>query len=581
MATSFDLRYVLVAPATAKSTDLDRQWARLTGTDSGNRIVLPARQTFDATTAPNMATASVAVIPWVTGARFAAQPASTLTMTSDGWVEHRNGGFRVRDVVITGTIGPMPYSTKQTSEAMRQGASRSGTPQVSQTQSAQVLPPAFQALLQAIDLFNRRAADPTMVLHLYSLDEGRYYVVVPTAQAQYRDDRSRGVSWHYEFRFKALDPVTPPAFLGAAQGLPSTQTKAWYEQVRDALNTAHAGVGAALSYVKSGVRIATTVMDRLTDQVAAFQSDAQDTLDVIDSLMHEPQTVFHRAEAVKGSWNVLRQTFHDVIQGTTRMYAPGSTAWSSYPPDTSRPLPPAARVPSAAYGVPAIVSTVASVDDAVHGAIVSSRLGIAQERPTLRAYPIGPGDTPESIAYAVAGDASLWPVLMAMNKLRAPYISAARLPGTAGPGDLILIPVSGTGTVNTLPGDAVSDEALFGRGMKLTPDGDWSMAPDTEGTETVAGVDCVAQGVSVRVQTTQGDNPVFPTLGLPEAIGIENVSESSFAVAAFWQLFRDDRIVSLRRFDMTGGGDTLGFDAEAVLVDSRTLPTSSAMTLGG
>jgi hypothetical protein len=206
---------------------------------------------------------------------------------------------------------------------------------------------------------------------------------------------------------------------------------------------------------------------------------------------------------------------------------------------------------------------------------------------------VGQGDTIQSLAAKHIGDARLWLDLVTVNDLKPPYITAgAKLPGTLAPGDPIIVPIaratepaavlsSGTG-----PRGIPQAETFLGRDFELsqTTKGRFGWSVDlahgaTDGNK-IFGVSNLGQGIESRLRTTRGHNILFPNVGMPRVIGV-NQTRDTLAEANFrarQQLLADPRVDKIRDFSFEVETDAIsirakvqpvGFDTTRVI--SRTI----------
>lgn len=586
----FRMRYVLAVPDRGAKEATRNAADTLQVPSSSSRLILPsevsARASSYATATPideilpPWPGANVAVIPWASEIRWDEPAATSVTMTRSAWVTERHeGGFRVRGLSISGDLGPLPYSADQ-SAAMQaltllqaNGAER-GTAYTSLRElnpdAFDKLPEAFRTLLDAYALVERVAMDSALELHLYSIDEGRFYLVEPLRKAQIRAARNR-CGWHYDFVFQALAPVRPPKIVAVQSAMPvaSLAAKNWFENTLAAVKSAVAAVDAVISKIRGAFQTAESYVRRVAEAAQSVANTLADAAQTLGYVTHLPIRVLRRLERVVGSFRSAWMDLRDALFLTGR-----AGGGSDSTGDAISPLPSSSSAP-----VRDALALAYAADDAMASALATMRLGALAFQATSRTMTIRRGDTIRDLAAEIMGDASYWRVLADMNNLRAPYVADSRPPGAMGPGDKLVLPADTQGTTGSLADPEVStEERLYGRGIRLDADGDWQAAADLQGVATVAGVACAEQGLRVRCETEIGTNLLFPSLGLPPVLGEENTETSSrsYGVAVMWQLNRDDRVARVRDLAVVDNGNTLEPAAIVDLIGTEQVAVGDA-----
>lgn len=165
-------------------------------------------------------------------------------------------------------------------------------------------------------------------------------------------------------------------------------------------------------------------------------------------------------------------------------------------------------------------------------------------------YVVKSGDTLQSIAQRVLGNAELWPDIAEMNGLVYPYISNSSSVGIVSPGDILWL--------KSNRGDSTIDEVSFGADLKLSTDksilsynvggdlvvnaeGDYSLAEDLE---------CLLQDTSHRLMTTFGSLPYHPSYGSRISGMIGSKKDDGWETRINIEISRtikcDDRIKNIR-----------------------------------
>jgi len=217
------------------------------------------------------------------------------------------------------------------------------------------------------------------------------------------------------------------------------------------------------------------------------------------------------------------------------------------------------------------------------GATTATGSGPRGEGEAGNVHTVVAGETLMSISSALFGHAQYWQMLVEMNGILPPF--------TVEPGTKLLIPanafgmsIGDAGSAAGESGTAESDLLLYGEDLSLDKDGDLSLEPGEfpADIETVSGVPCVVQGIgAIQLQTTAGENLMFPTMGLPAAIGdIPNIGAGVFLTHVTDQLYRDDRVVNVLDGSATAHG--LGYDVKltAVLKTGRRMGVIAGASRG-
>jgi hypothetical protein len=199
---------------------------------------------------------------------------------------------------------------------------------------------------------------------------------------------------------------------------------------------------------------------------------------------------------------------------------------------------------------------------------------------------VGQGDSIFSLAAKHMGDPNEWPVIAVANALRAPYITAGvKLPNTLAPGDSVMIPITealsnpDTFTTGDPATGANQVEALLGVDFEREqlPNGQVGWAIDVSGGSTdarkVRGVANLSQGLDGRLRTTEGENILYPQLGMPRfvgnrALGNDVVNSRYLIRRQFLADPRVERVVSLR----------FGADADTLEIEADVQPVGFTST---
>jgi hypothetical protein len=571
MERRFNFKYVLAIPESG---------ALVAASTAASRVTLPERRVVSSESvavgedAPAIwPGANIAVIPWASEIRWSNPAATNVTFTRSSYViERHTDGFRMADLTISGDIDYLPFKDARATAMIQAIASQLGSlpPDLMDVNVQQVLPPAFRAVLAAHKLCERVAKTPGLDLHLYSFDEGRYYLVEPREHSEIRALRNR-LGWHYEFRFTALAKVTPPKLAALPAAMPKVAKTNWFTQTIKSLNSAAAGFKDGIRQAQDKIRWAEKQVNDLIDAGDNLVSIIEDAAVFVRDLMNSPMRAYTHMRAVAGRFNLALLTFNQKLPVVARRAAGGSVVGD-------RIVASLSQDPAATAAARAALRASKAAEDAFWSAMASARLGALQGSSSATKTPILPNDTLESIALRAFGDANKSGLLADLNGLRYPYIARTGGDGVLRPGDYLILPDGATGSTGTFSDPSVDlDERVYGRGVALDSEGDWKRSADGQGVDEVVGLDCVKQGLKVRFQTVQGSNPCAPTMGMPEVVGEEtgDATTQAFSVSALWQANRDDRVREVRSLTVIDDGATLGFDAQVRLVTSEDIATGT------
>ena len=183
--------------------------------------------------------------------------------------------------------------------------------------------------------------------------------------------------------------------------------------------------------------------------------------------------------------------------------------------------------------------------------------------------------------------------IASVNALRPPYITnGAQMAGTLQVGSKIMIPISKpTAPVKVLTAGEVpfgqsQSEVHLGTDLELVKltNGQHGWAEDVAHGATdarqVYGLNNLAQAINSRLITEQGQNILYPRVGLPRLIGVRQLSDtrSEANLRIRQQLLADPRIEKVIKYVFTLNQDALevtatvqpvGFSTARVI--SRTL----------
>jgi len=181
------------------------------------------------------------------------------------------------------------------------------------------------------------------------------------------------------------------------------------------------------------------------------------------------------------------------------------------------------------------------------------------EQPTVR-YPVKSGQTIESIAEDVLGDAGAWPQIVELNSMLGPDTMQDGAP--LAPGAELWVPVTGDAGIATQFGGE-----LYGTDLLIDPNtGDLvPLGTDPTDLALVRGRRNLEQAIRHRLITHQGDNAVFPGFGLPVQVGDQNAARLVGYLASHLrtQMLADPRVDTVRKITVDDSeGETLYLTAE-------------------
>lgn len=210
--------------------------------------------------------------------------------------------------------------------------------------------------------------------------------------------------------------------------------------------------------------------------------------------------------------------------------------------------------------------------------------GVASDR-------VGAGEDIRDLAARLLGDPNRWRILVTLNRLRSPFVSATGGPGVLAPGDTILFPSdkpqspSVVGTNNPSPNSSPDDPVTqaYGRDLRLvsTVVGGIELTDILQGQDgdlaTIQGVPNVEQAISLKFLTERGELAAHKDYGAKADIGKKNTPSSvnELRINTVNTLMSDTRIVDVPQLHFVAVGDTIAADIKVQLVDSRDLLSTS------
>ncbi len=248
---------------------------------------------------------------------------------------------------------------------------------------------------------------------------------------------------------------------------------------------------------------------------------------------------------------------------------------------------------AAAYDMPGTLTTPRRAPDAS-----PSYIGYETLPSTLGSDVVGPGESIRDVAARILGDPSRWRILVTLNRLRAPFISATGSAGVLAPGDRILFPRAGAagagsatvGTQNPTnnqyigPDDPVVQaygrdlmlRSTFIGGAELT-----DLALNQGGDiASIQGIPNVEQALKLKFMTERGELAAHPKFGAKYPVG-KKATPSSFnelRINTINTLTSDNRIENVKDLRFIAVGDKLAAKVDIELVNARSiLPVTLAL----
>ena len=244
---------------------------------------------------------------------------------------------------------------------------------------------------------------------------------------------------------------------------------------------------------------------------------------------------------------------------------------------------------AAAYETPGTLTTPRRTPEAS-----STYIGNEAITSSVGSAVVGPGEDIRDLAARLLGDPSRWRILVVLNRLRSPFISATGGPGILAPGDTILFPISATGSESSAVGtqNPTDDQyqgpddpvvRAYGRDLMLQS----KFIGGTELTDivlsqggdlaTIQGVKNVEQAIKLKFMTERGELAAHPKYGSKYPVG-KKATPSSFnelRINTLSTLTSDNRVENVRDLRFIAVGDKLAAKVEIELANSRDILSTS------
>lgn len=187
---------------------------------------------------------------------------------------------------------------------------------------------------------------------------------------------------------------------------------------------------------------------------------------------------------------------------------------------------------------------------------------VATRGALVASYDVQPGDTLAGIAGKVTGDRGRASEIAALNGITDYATGPTGTP--LRPGVSLLVPADeSSGALSVDP------SAVFGTDFLIGPDGDFVLDGDgADGVALVSGTANLAQGLTHRLSSRQGDSPLNPSWGLPFGPGDPITAESDALAASRFrgQVLADRRVASVQDCAISTVGDTRTGRCKAITV---------------
>jgi phage baseplate assembly protein W len=433
-----------------------------------------------------------------------------------------------------------------------------------------------------------------LVWHNYKDNE--HLIVVPIKFELNRTVNDR-MMYPFTITMKAIAPTTPTPLLPVP---PSVQ---------DVLNGIQNGVRvarAAVNVLTSSVNTLTAAIGRIRSVVATIDSVVDEAATAIDAAT----TLLETGQRLPDLANAFMSSATGVVESALVLV---DTA-ENFPAEWRQSL---RRVADSydALGAQATFQVTTTIQEGITSARANARdTGLIEGSPTTvgspaaiqaagagatprrfnqwsgwRPYTIQGSDNLRLIALRELGSADAWYQIAVYNSLGAPYISYSGLPGTAGPGDTILIPAANAAkkTTAATAQDGTKPVDLFGTNLKLyetdgtrpgRPQVDIRLDPKTgKDVAIIEGIQNLVQACQMRLWTERGTYPLDRNFGCPFVVGYPNDATTVLALreAVRAGLSNDSRISRMTGMTVTQDDDTLELEATVVPVG-----TAESVTVG-
>jgi len=474
---------------------------------------------------------------------------------------------------------------------------------------------------RCFDAYSALKKDPESAakttLEFHSLHDKLHLLVIPKEFSLTRTAARERVSYRFSVRLEVVGPSDKLSdFPSPDKGLLAT-IKDTISKIRSTIQAVAAtidDVTAAIDDIRRTISSVVAIISDFTTVIGAFEdlvSGVKSFLDIprqtLVALTAQAEEFANLAASIAGWPADVAQAGRDLADAGNALIVAGTDhfreKWDSqiarYKELTKKE--PLTDVKSSEFAVgqtPGTGPTTFSVSDVFGG---GEKPGDARRTRNTRTNDrlsetyvgieervVGAGDTLQSLAAKYLGDARKWIDLAVVNGLRAPFISDARLPNALLVGDKISIPIKAPKetadviTAGSPTTGASQSEEFLGEDFELVQiDKDtWGWAVNESGgsvdARKVKGIPNFVQAIQARFRTEQGTNILYPSIGMPRAVGQRGVTDRVAAVRfmARAQLLADKRVERLARYGLKLTQDVLELEADLVprgFTTSRTI----------
>jgi len=357
--------------------------------------------------------------------------------------------------------------------------------------------------------------------------------------------------------------------------------------IKESFGPIVANVGASVAWVKKAMAIAAETVKNIEAFANTVTTYANNVTISIQSLLALPRRVLN---TILNSIRAVRRSIQKVIELVGAIVSLFSTKpwvdlWNSF---------------AAAFDMESLFTEALGLAggkvDYKGGAVTDP---IAKNTATYAAevddpfsgsfvpYKMNPGDTLESIAYGLYGDASLWRKIAEANGMQRSDAAADGTP--VGAGTILLLPYSAVAGISVPQAQKAKD--LYGTDWAIDPEtGDRVLDTKTytyfNGTSYVTdkpqggdykkvyGATNLIQAVSNRARTVQGSVPSAPEYGvLPAAPGtvLTKPELADLLIGVKTQMLRDGRVLQVKKIQPIKKADKLTLSFQIVPINGGSL----------
>jgi hypothetical protein len=471
---------------------------------------------------------------------------------------------------------------------------------------------------RCFDAYSALKKDPTSasqtMLEFHSIKDDYHYLVVPMEFALTRNASKDRVTYRYSVRCEIIGSADAEVYIPSPDvGLLQSIQNA-IQTIRDTVQGIKAAIDdvtAALDEIRRTITNAANIIRDVGDIVDAF-SDLVDGVTkfaaipsaFLTAVAEDVESAAALAATIEHFPASVAQTFRNIADGCDALKVAGRGKFEEDYAERARLYDrlaegprlgkdPARDAAAAALRSEATsagtTSTVARVfgavkpGDPVRAALLGQKSGRFRFANGFQSRVVGQGDTLTSLAAKYLKDPHRWPEIVIYNRLRSPYMAAAKQPGALFVGDSVLIPIADpAGQIPALapaPTKQADVDRYLGTDFELiqiSGTKTWGWEIDVAGGSTdvqhVSGLANVVQAVGARFRTERRHNVLYPSIGLPRIVGTQGFG-SSVVQAQYesrQQLLADLRISRVIKFGFTTVDDAVTLNATVMVRGSDT-----------